>query len=173
MADPAAVPARPITHRRVLAVAVPIVISNATVPILGAVDTGVIGQLGQAAAIGAVGIGAIILTAFYWIFGFLRMGTVGLTSQALGAGNQAEADALLSRALMIGLAAGAVFIIGQVPMFWLGFKVSPASDEVEGMAALTWRSASGRPRQPSPSSASTAGSSQPRGHAACCCCSCG
>ena len=60
------------THRRVLAIALPIVVSNATVPILGAVDTGVVGQLGEAAPIGAVGIGAIILTAFYWIFGFLR-----------------------------------------------------------------------------------------------------
>ena len=77
-----------ITHRRVLTIAIPIVISNATVPILGAVDTGVIGQLGAAAPIGAVGIGAIILGALYWIFGFLRMGTVGLTSQALGAGDK-------------------------------------------------------------------------------------
>ncbi|KKK49498.1 hypothetical protein LCGC14_3134440, partial [marine sediment metagenome] len=73
---------RPITHRRVLLIALPIVLSNATVPILGVVDTGVIGQMGAAAPIGAVGIGAIILTAIYWIFGFLRMGNVGLTSQA-------------------------------------------------------------------------------------------
>ncbi|MBU0862640.1 MAG: MATE family efflux transporter, partial [Alphaproteobacteria bacterium] len=64
-----------LTHRRVLQIALPVVISNATVPILGVVDTGVVGQLGQAAPIGAVGIGAIILTAIYWIFGFLRMGT--------------------------------------------------------------------------------------------------
>lgn len=55
----------PITHRRVLHIAVPIVLSNATVPILGAVDTGVVGQMGEAAPIGAVGIGAIILTAIY------------------------------------------------------------------------------------------------------------
>ena len=79
-----------ITHRRVLTIAIPIVISNATVPILGAVDTGVIGQMGVAAPIGAVGIGAIILGALYWIFGFLRMGTVGLTSQAFGAGDHRE-----------------------------------------------------------------------------------
>ena len=74
-----------LTHRRVLAIALPIVLSNATVPILGVVDTGVVGQLGEAAPIGAVGIGAIILSAVYWIFGFLRMGTTGLTSQASGA----------------------------------------------------------------------------------------
>ena len=79
-----------VTHRRVLNIAIPIVISNATVPILGAVDTGVVGQMGLAAPIGAVGIGAIILSAVYWIFGFLRMGTVGLTAQAAGNGDDAD-----------------------------------------------------------------------------------
>ena len=88
---------KPVTHRRILHIAVPIVISNATVPILGAVDTGVVGQLGDPVPIGAVGIGAIILTSIYWIFGFLRMGTVGLTSQAEGAGDAAEVSALLVR----------------------------------------------------------------------------
>ena len=72
-----------ITHRRVLNVAVPIVISNATIPLLGAVDTAVVGQLGLAAPIGAVGIGAVVLTTIYWTFGFLRMGTTGLTAQAV------------------------------------------------------------------------------------------
>ena len=123
-----------VTHRRVLATAIPIVISNATVPILGAVDTGVVGQLGQAAPIGAVGIGAVILTGIYWIFGFLRMGTTGLTSQAHGAGRAGEVSAMLTRALMIGLAAGAMILALQWPLFWLGFQLSPASDEVEGLA---------------------------------------
>ena len=63
----------PLTHRRILKIALPIVLSNATVPILGAVDTGVVGQLGEAAPIGAVGLGAIILSTLYWIFGFLRV----------------------------------------------------------------------------------------------------
>ena len=86
-----------ITHRRVLAIALPIVLSNATIPILGAVDTAVVGQLGQAAPIGAVGLGAIILTSIYWVFGFLRMGTTGLVAQARGAGEVAETGALLMR----------------------------------------------------------------------------
>ncbi|SMY09929.1 MATE family efflux transporter [Flavimaricola marinus] len=133
MAETAAV-AGPITHRRILAIAVPIVLSNATVPILGAVDTGVVGQLGEAAPIGAVGIGAIILTAVYWVFGFLRMGTTGLTSQALGAGDRAEVAALLSRVLMIGFGAGATLIALQGLLFWGGFQVSPASAEVEALA---------------------------------------
>ncbi len=123
-----------LTHSRVLRIAVPVVLSNATIPILGAVDTGVVGQMGLAAPIGAVGIGAIILTAIYWVFGFLRMGTSGLTAQATGAHDRAEVAALLTRSLMIGLAAGAVLVAVQLPIFWAAFQVSPASAEVEGMA---------------------------------------
>ena len=126
---------RPVlTHRRVLAIALPIVLSNATVPILGVVDTAVVGQLGEAAPIGAVGIGAIILTAVYWIFGFLRMGTTGLTSQAAGAGDRAEVDALFARALLIGLSAGCAMILLQALIFRGAFWVSPASAEVEALA---------------------------------------
>ena len=125
---------RQITHRRVLSIAVPIVLANATVPILGAVDTGVVGQIGLAAPIGAVGIGAIILSALYWVFGFLRMGTVGLTSQARGAGEDGEVAALLTRALMIGVVAGVALVVLQVPLMWASFQVSPASPEVETLA---------------------------------------
>ena len=125
---------RRLTHARVLKIAVPVVLSNATVPILGAVDTGVIGQMGEAAPIGAVGIGAIVLAALYWIFGFLRMGTTGLTANAAGAGDRAEVAALLTRALIIGLGAGLAIIALQLPLFWLAFKASPASAEVEEMA---------------------------------------
>jgi MATE family multidrug resistance protein len=123
-----------LTHKRVLNIAVPVVLSNATVPILGAVDTGVVGQIGLAAPIGAVGIGAVVLSAFYWVFGFLRMGTVGLTAQAEGQGDSDEVAALLTRALMIGLGAGVVIIALQSVLFWAAFKVSPASAEVEGLA---------------------------------------
>ncbi|MGC9418994.1 MAG: MATE family efflux transporter, partial [Rhodovulum sp.] len=131
----AAAPEAPsLTHRRVLAIALPIVLSNATVPILGAVDTGVVGQMGAAAPIGAVGIGAIILSAIYWVFGFLRMGTTGLTAQAWGARDTAEVDAMLSRALMVAGAAGALLIALQLPLFAGAFRVSPASAEVEALA---------------------------------------
>ncbi len=123
-----------LTHSRVLKIALPIVISNATVPILGLVDTGVVGQMGLAAPIGAVGIGAIILTGFYWLFGFLRMGTTGMVAQAKGAGDQGEVVALLIRALMIGFGVGVAFVLLQTPLFWTAFQVSPASGEVEGLA---------------------------------------
>lgn len=123
-----------ITHKRVLGIALPIVLSNVTVPILGVVDTGVVGQLGQAAPIGAVGIGAVILASIYWIFGFLRMGTTGLAAQARGAGDTAETGALLMRGLLLGFAAGAVFIVAQVGIFWAAFALAPASAEVEDLA---------------------------------------
>ncbi|MEY8883457.1 MATE family efflux transporter [Donghicola sp. XS_ASV15] len=125
---------RAVTHRRVLKIALPIVLSNATVPILGAVDTGVVGQLGQAAPIGAVGIGAVILTAVYWIFGFLRMGTTGFVSQAEGAGDRSEIAALLTRVLIIAGLAGFALILLQQPIFAAGFALSPASTEVEALA---------------------------------------
>ncbi|MEL7256379.1 MAG: MATE family efflux transporter [Pseudomonadota bacterium] len=134
MAETASQASAPITHKRVLNIAIPIVISNATVPILGAVDTGVVGQLGEAAPIGAVGIGAIILTAIYWVFGFLRMGTTGLTSQAHGAGQTGEVAAMLTRAMMIGLTAGVAIIMLQIPLFYGSFLISPASAEVESLA---------------------------------------
>lgn len=123
-----------ITHRRVLRIALPIVAANATIPILGTVDTAVVGQLGAAAPIGAVGIGAIILTAIYWVFGFLRMGTVGLTAQAIGAGDTLEAAAMLVRALMIGLAAGVLLIALQALIMQAAFAIAPASGEVEELA---------------------------------------
>ncbi|AZV77747.1 MATE family efflux transporter [Parasedimentitalea marina] len=124
----------PLTHRRVLKIALPIVLSNATVPILGAVDTGVVGQMGLAAPIGAVGIGAVILATIYWIFGFLRMGTTGLAAQARGAGDTAETGALLMRGLLLAFAAGAFFIVTQAGVFWGAFALAPASAEVETLA---------------------------------------
>ena len=123
-----------LSRRRVLAIALPIVISNATVPILGAVDTAVVGQMGAAAPIGAVGIGAVILSSVYWIFGFLRMGTTGLAAQALGAGDARETGALLMRGMLVAGAAGLVLIAGQAALFAGAFALAPASAEVETLA---------------------------------------
>ncbi|MEM1235752.1 MAG: MATE family efflux transporter [Pseudomonadota bacterium] len=125
----------PITHSRVLKIAVPVVLANVTVPLLGIVDTGVVGQMGEAAPIGAVGLGAVILSTLYWFFGFLRMGTTGLAGQALGAGDGEESDAILSRALLIGAGAGVLLIVLQAPLLWASLVISPATEAVEGMAA--------------------------------------
>lgn len=123
-----------IGYRRVLRIAMPIVLSNATVPLLGAVDTGVIGQLGEAAPIGAVGLGAVILASLYWIFGFLRMGTSGLVAQARGARDGAEERAVLMRALLVAVLAGMVLVLGQFLLFRAAFAIAPASAQVEDLA---------------------------------------
>ena len=125
---------REVTHRRVLGIALPIVLSNATVPILGVVDTGVVGQMGEAAPIGAVGLGAIVLASVYWVFGFLRMGTVGLAGQALGEGDEGETAAILTRALLIAGAAGAGLIALQWPIFAGAMALSQGEAGVEALA---------------------------------------
>ena len=123
-----------ITHSRVLKIAFPILLANITVPLLGLVDTGVVGQIKSPVPIGAVAIGALILTTVYWFFGFLRMGTTGLTSQAVGAGDRAEMAAILSRVLLFAVLSGGVIFVLQIPLFWGAFQVSPASEAVEAMA---------------------------------------
>ena len=123
-----------ITHARVWAISWPFILSNVTVPILGVVDTAVVGQLGQAAPIGAVGLGAVILASLYWVFSFLRMGTGGLAAQAHGAGDLAERDATLHRALVIAAIAGGVIILAQVLLIWGALRLAPASPEVEALA---------------------------------------
>ena len=122
-----------LTNRRVLRIALPIVLANVTVPLIGLVDTAVVGQMGAAAPIGAVGLGAVMLAAVYWIFGFLRMGTTGLTAQAFGAGDSAETGAILLRGLLIAGGAGLVLIALQAPFIRAAFYLAPASDAVEDL----------------------------------------
>ena len=86
-----------IGHAEVLAIALPITLSNATVPLIGFIDTAVVGQLGAPHLMGAVAIAAIIFNMLYWTFSFLRMGTTGLTAQALGAADTTEQRAVLAR----------------------------------------------------------------------------
>ena len=124
-----------ITNRRVLRIAVPIVLSNATIPLLGLVDAGTVGQLGEAAPVAAVGVGAAMLTAAYWLFGFLRMGTTGLAAQALGQGDRAELVALLTRALLIGGLVGFAMIALQGPLIAAALALTPDRPETERLAA--------------------------------------
>ena len=123
-----------ITNRRVLNIALPILVSNATIPLLGLVDTAVVGQIGEAAPIGAVGLGGIILSTVYMLFTFLRMGTSGLTAQAHGRRDARETALVLHRALLIGALCGAGLILMHLPLLAGAFALSPASDEVEGLA---------------------------------------
>ncbi|MFV0491130.1 MAG: MATE family efflux transporter [Pseudorhodobacter sp.] len=130
-----AAPDIPTSYGRVLRFAVPIMLANATVPILGMVDTAVVGQLGHAAPIGAVGLGAAVVASVLWIFGFLRMGTSGLAAQAIGARDGVESTAILLRALLIGAGAGVAIALLQPLLVWAALALSPGSAEVENLAA--------------------------------------
>ena len=121
-------------HRRVWALAFPIILSNISVPLLGAVDTAVVGHLPNAYYLGAVAVGAMVFNFIYWGFGFLRMATTGLTAQAQGAGKADEVHAAVGRALVIGVVAAVVLIAAQAPIAWAAFAVVDASAEVEELA---------------------------------------
>ncbi len=104
------------TLGRVLALAVPIMLANASTPLIGFVDAAVIGRLGDAALIGGVALGAAIFNAIYWCVGFLRMSTTGFAAQALGARDDVEITATLVRALLIAIVIGAGVLILQTPV---------------------------------------------------------
>lgn len=123
-----------ITHRMVLAIAVPIVISNLSTPLLGLADTAVMGRMGDPKYIGAVALGALIFTMVYWTFGFLRMGTTGLTAQAEGAGDGEEIRASLGRALLIAGGIGVALILLQWPIELIAFALLDGGEEVETLA---------------------------------------
>lgn len=123
-----------VTHRSILAIAGPIMISNLSTPLLGVVDTGVIGQTPDASLIGAVALGALVFSFVFWAFGFLRMGTTGLTAQAFGANDTAEIRASLGRALLIALIVGAALIVLQWPVREIAFRLLEATERVEHLA---------------------------------------
>lgn len=124
-----------LSHGAVLAVAVPIILANVTTPIIGLVDTAVLGQLDDPHFIGSVAIGAMIFNLLYWAFGFLRMGTTGLTAQAEGSGDMGEIGATLMRSLLIAGGAGAFLIVCQLPISAVSFALLNGSESVESGAA--------------------------------------
>ncbi|TCS62937.1 MATE family efflux transporter [Varunaivibrio sulfuroxidans] len=121
-------------NRRIWSLAGPIILSNVSVPLLGAVDTAVAGRLPGPQAIGAVAIGALVFNFIYWGFGFLRMGTSGFTAQAKGAGDHDEVRAVLARAVILALALGVGVTLLQVPIAELAFGLIKTGHEVETMA---------------------------------------
>ena len=123
-----------ITNRSILAIAVPVMLSNVSTPLIGIVDTGVVGRIPDPAYIGAVAVGALIFTFVFWAFGFLRMGTTGLTAQALGAEDNDEIIAGLGRALLVALIAGLGLIALQWPIREIAFRWIGSSPQVEELA---------------------------------------
>ncbi|HHB78666.1 MAG TPA: MATE family efflux transporter, partial [Saprospiraceae bacterium] len=100
---------------KILGLAIPNIITNISVPLLSSVDTALMGQL-SAAHLGAVGLGSMIFNFLYWNFGFLRMGTVGMTAQAFGAGDESRMIHTLMRALLLSLVIAAFLLIFSVPI---------------------------------------------------------
>ncbi|MFO1170329.1 MAG: MATE family efflux transporter [Hyphomicrobiaceae bacterium] len=121
---------RPVTNATILSLAVPIILSNLTTPLVGAVDTAVVGQLGVPALVGGVAIGATVFSLLFWTFGFLRLGTSGMTAQAFGRRDPAEVAATLQRALLIAVAAGLVLIALQRPIRSFALWIIGGSPEV-------------------------------------------
>ncbi|MGE4112114.1 MAG: MATE family efflux transporter [Burkholderiales bacterium] len=122
------------THRQVWAMAGPIILANISVPLLGAVDTAVVGHLPEAYYIGAVAIGAMLFNFIYHLFNCLRMGTTGPTAQARGAGDHAEVRMMIQRALLLAGVIGGTLVALQLPILTLAFLFIDASAEVERYA---------------------------------------
>ena len=121
-------------HADVWHLAGPMILSNLTIPVLGMVDTAVMGHLGEPHYLGAVAIGALIFSFIYWAFGFLRMGTTGQIAQAHGRDNQDETRAGFARAAALALCLALLVIVVQTPVHWLAMSLLDASAEVEHYA---------------------------------------
>ena len=127
-------PAFHVTHGRVFGIAAPTMVANLTTPLLGIVGTAVIGRLGQAHLLGAVAMSALVFDLIFWIFGFLRMGTVALTAQALGAGDAHEQRAVFLRALIVAGVIGLALIALQAPLAHAIYATMGGSEAVTAAA---------------------------------------
>jgi len=121
----------PVTHGRVLAIAIPMTLAYLTTPLVGIVDMTVIGQLGNPILLGGIAVGAIIFSIVFTTFNFLRSGTTGLTAQALGAGDHQEISDIAWRALGLGFLAGLSIAALQVPIFFTAMYFMGASEAVQ------------------------------------------
>ncbi|MCF0179938.1 MAG: MATE family efflux transporter, partial [Bacteroidales bacterium] len=99
-------------NREILRIALPSIITNITVPLLGLVDIAIVGHIGEASSIGAISVGTMIFNMVYWIFNFLRFGTSGLTAQAFGRNDIAGIRKVFKMSILVALVCGvSVFIL--------------------------------------------------------------
>lgn len=122
-------------QREILRLAIPNIVTNITVPLLGMVDLAIVGHLPNVSYIGAIAIATMIFNMIYWIFGFLRMGTSGFTAQAFGAGDFREAGRILSRSFTVGISIALLLLIFQRPILSLTMSVVEGSHEMKSIAA--------------------------------------
>ena len=125
--------------RAVLRIALPAIVSNVTVPLLGLVDTAIVGHLGSPAYIGAIAVGGMIFSVIYWLFGFLRAGTSGFTSQAFGANYEDGVTASLLRSSFFALLVSGLILLLQYPIGELAFRLIDSTPEVEAAARTYFR----------------------------------
>lgn len=116
--------------REILRLAVPSIVSNITVPLLGMVDTTIVGHLGSPAYIAAISLGGTAFSVVYWVFAFLRMSTSGLVSQAYGAADRARSADVMRKSLSLGLIISAAILLLQVPLFHFVLLLMPARPDV-------------------------------------------
>ena len=118
-------------NRQILRLAVPSIISNITVPLLGFVDVTITGHMGDARYMAAIAVGAMLFNIMYWMFSFLRFGTGGLTAQAFGQKNDEECVLLLLRSQMTSFAVALVLFVLQMPLFTMAmWLIAPAANIV-------------------------------------------
>lgn len=127
------------TDRQILQIAVPSIVSNVTVPLLGMIDVAIVGHMGSPVYIGAVAVGSMIFNLVYWLFGFLRMGTSGTTAQALGRRDLAEVTRILAHSATKALLIALLLIALQTPLRWLMFWLIGPTPDVAPYAASYFR----------------------------------
>ena len=121
--------------RQILHIALPSIVSNITVPLLGLVDVAIVGHLGSPTYIGAIAVGGMLFNIMYWLFAFLRMGTSGMTSQAYGRRDLPEVHCLLLRSLAVGWAVALCLLALQTPICQTAFLFIRPTDEVRQLAS--------------------------------------
>ena len=126
-------------NREILQIALPSIVSNITVPLLGLIDVTIVGHLGAASYIGAIAVGGMLFNIIYWIFGFLRMGTGGMTSQAYGRQNDAEIMQLLTRSTGVGMLIALALLMLQYPIERIAFTFIETTPEIERLASTYFR----------------------------------
>lgn len=123
-------------NKKILQLAIPSIVSNITVPLLGLIDVAIVGHLGSAAYIGAIAVGGMLFNIIYWLFGFLRMGTSGMTSQAFGQRDLKEVTRVLQRAVGVGLFIALCLLQLQYPIRKIAFLLIDATPEVRELATV-------------------------------------
>ncbi len=126
-------------NKKILQIAFPSIVSNITVPLLGLVDTAISGHMGSPVYIGAVAVGSMIFNVMYWLCGFLRMGTSGMTSQSLGRRDLDTVASLLARSMTVALAIALAIIILQIPIGHLALRLIDPTDDIRSAAWTYFR----------------------------------